>query len=79
MSKHEASHQHHQSAAQKQQKSDKQTQLFSRIMLTVLILAGMSPSIYFMMRGMVIWGLGLIIVGIIILIFVWKPHKGESK
>jgi cytochrome c oxidase subunit IV len=78
MSKHQASHQHHQSAAQKQQKSDKNTQLYSRILLTVFILAGMSPALYFMYRGLVIWGIGLIIVGIVLLFLVWKPHKGES-
>ena len=79
MSKHQASHQHQQSAVQKEQKADKKTELFSRILLTVFILAGMSPSLYFIYRGMVIWGVGLIIVGIIILVFVWKPHKGSSK
>ncbi len=57
---------------------DQRTELFSRILLTVFILAGMSPALYFMSRGLVIWGIGLIVVGIVILFLVWRPHKGSS-
>ena len=57
---------------------DQRTELFSRILLTVLILAGMSPALYFMYRGLVLWGIGLIVVGIVILYLVWRPHKGSS-
>jgi hypothetical protein len=66
----------HQSSADRS--ADRRTELYSRILLTVFILAGMSPSLYFMYRGLVIWGVGLIIVGIVLLFLVWRPHKGES-
>jgi hypothetical protein len=61
-----------------QSSADKRTELYSRILLTVFILAGMSPALYFMYRGLVLWGIGLIVVGIVILFFVWRPRKGSS-
>lgn len=55
--------------------SDKRTQTFSRILLTIVILAIMAPSLYYIfVTGMVLWGLTLLIGGLVLLYLTWFWH-----
>ena len=52
------------------------TETKSRILLTALILAGMSTSCYlFSVQAYVLYGVALVIGGLALLIWVWKPWK----
>lgn len=52
------------------------TETKSRILLSTLILAGMSPSCYFLAYNTyVLYGVGLIIAGIALLVWIWKPWQ----
>ena len=51
------------------------TQTFSRILLTLVILVIMSPSLYYIfVTGMVLWGLILLVGGLILLYLTWFWH-----
>ena len=55
--------------------SDKRTQTFSRILLTVFILAIMAPSLYYIfVAGMVLWGATLLVGGLVLLYLTWFWH-----
>lgn len=47
----------------------------SRILLSVLIIAGMAPSIYFLSAGYVPYGLVLLLGGLALLLWIWKPWR----
>jgi len=56
----------------------------SKILLSVLIAAGMAPSFYFLAEGYLPYGLTLLLGGLAILSWIWKPwqwfkRNGESK
>ena len=56
------------------------TETKSRILLTTLILAGMSPSCYLLAYSTyVVYGLLLLGLGIALLVWVWKPWQWFKK
>ena len=55
------------------------TETKSRILFTALILGGMSPSCYLLAsEQFVVYGLSLLIAGVGLLIWVWKPWEWFS-
>ena len=51
------------------------TQTFSRILLTIVILVIMAPSLYYIfVAGLVLWGIGLLVAGLILLYLTWFWH-----
>ena len=53
--------------------------LESRILLTVLILGGMSPGCYFIYIDAIFYGVTLLVLGVAALLWVWKPWKWFKK
>ena len=52
------------------------TETKSKILFTTLILAGMSPSCYLLSVGdYVLYGIGLLVLGIGLLAWLWWPRK----
>ncbi len=52
------------------------TETKSRILFTTLILAGMSPSCYLLsVREFVLYGVFLLIAGLVLLGWLWKPWQ----
>jgi hypothetical protein len=52
------------------------TETKSRILLTTLILAGMSPSCYLLSyNAYVPYGVMLLVLGVAILVWIWKPWQ----
>ena len=56
------------------------TETKSRILFTALILGGMSPSCYLLAsESYVVYGIALLLAGVALLIWVWKPWHWFSK
>jgi hypothetical protein len=56
------------------------TETKSRILFTALILGGMSPSCYLLAsESYVVYGIALLLGGVALLIWVWKPWHWFSK
>jgi hypothetical protein len=56
------------------------TRTQSRVLLTALILAGMSPACYWLtLESYRLAGIILIIIGLVILAWVWQPWKHLKK
>jgi hypothetical protein len=54
------------------------TETKSRILLSTLILAGMSPGCYLLAYNIYLpFGVGLILAGIVILAWIWKPWRRQ--
>jgi ABC-type transport system involved in cytochrome bd biosynthesis fused ATPase/permease subunit len=51
----------------------------SKILLSALVLGGMAPSLYLLFIGYAPWGVGLILLGVAILLWMWQPWRWLKK
>jgi len=51
------------------------TETKSRILLTILVAAAMAPALYWVWGGFVLYGTLLLVGGLALLSWIWKPWR----